>query len=221
MGTRTSWAAVGTAVAIALTGCAAPDASTKQELAELKTEVQYLRDRQAIADVLARYARGTDRHDAELIRSAFWPDAKVSYGRPVNLDEFVQWGIEAHAKNYEQNAHHITAQNVEIDGNVAHVESYVVYFLLAGKKSDQNLIASGRYIEKYEKRNGEWRIAIREFVRDVYYKATPLRDLCPEPQGCMGKRDRTDLSYMRPLVPQENRPDRAGQPTASGTPATK
>ena len=213
--------AVAAAVAIALTGCASPDTSTKEQLAKLQTEVQYLRDRQAIADALARYARGTDRHDAELIRSAFWPDAKVSYGRPVSLDEFVQWGIEAHAKNYEQNAHHVTAQNVEIDGNVAHVESYVVYFLLAGKKSDQNLIASGRYVEKYEKRDGEWRIAIREFIRDVYYKATPLRDLCPEPEGCMGKRDRTDLSYLRPLVPQENRPDRAGQPAASGTPATR
>jgi hypothetical protein len=217
MGTRTSWATVAAIVAISLAGCAAPDKATGERLAKLEAEVSYLRDRQAIRDVIARYVRGTDRHDPELIRSAFWPDAKVSYGRPVELEEFVAWGIEAHAKNYEQNAHHITVQNVEIDGNVAHVESYVVYFLLAGKKSDENLIASGRYIEKYEKRNGEWRIAIREFIRDVYYKATPLRDLCPEPQGCMGKRDRTDLSYLRPLVPQEDRPDRDGQPTATRT----
>ena len=214
------WLALyGTAHAQAPTPAAPQTSALEQRLERMETELQYLRDRQAILDCLKRYTRGTDRHDAELIRSAFWPDAKVSYGRPVSLEEFVSWGIAGHAKSYEQNQHHITGQTVEITGNVAHVESYVVYFLLAGKRQgSENIIGSGRYIERYEKRNGEWRIAIREYIRDVLFKATPLRDLCPEPQGCVGKRDRSDLSYLRPLVPQENRPDRTPAPTTSPAP---
>lgn len=219
MATRTSWAAITAAVGLALAAGTASAATTEERLAKLEAEVTYLRDRQAIYDVLKTYTRGTDRHDADLIRSAFWPDAKVSYGRPVSLEEFVKWGIEGHTRGYEQNQHHITGQTVEIDGNVAHVESYVVYFLLAGKKPGDNIIGSGRYIERYEKRNGEWRIAIREYVRDVLFKATPVRDLCPEPTGCIGKRDRTDLSYMRPLVPQENRADRTPASRSQTAPA--
>lgn len=220
MATRTSWAAIAAAsVGLLCAAGGVTAATTDERLAKLEAEVSHLRDRQAIYDVLKRYARGTDRHDADLIRSAFWPDAKVSYGAPTSVEEFVKWGIEGHARAYEQNQHHITGQTVEIDGNVAHVESYVVYFLLAGKKPGDNIIGSGRYIERYEKRNGEWRIAVREYIRDALFKATPLRDLCPEPTGCVGKRDRSDLSYMRPLVPQENRPDRTNAPASQPRPS--
>jgi hypothetical protein len=51
----------------------------------------YLRDRLDIYDCLVRYARGLDRHDAELIASAFWPDAQANYGALFSgpRDDFV------------------------------------------------------------------------------------------------------------------------------------
>ncbi|MEJ0039683.1 MAG: nuclear transport factor 2 family protein [Gammaproteobacteria bacterium] len=55
-------------------------------------ELGYVRDRQAILDCLKRYTRGADRHDVELIKSAFWPDASISYGKPISVEEFAQWG---------------------------------------------------------------------------------------------------------------------------------
>ena len=47
---------------------------TDDTLKQLLKDVQYLKDRQAILDVIMRQARGHDRHDAELMNSCFWPD---------------------------------------------------------------------------------------------------------------------------------------------------
>jgi len=185
--------------------------SLRAQLASLTSEVAYLRDRQAILDCLKRYTRGADRHDAELIKSAFWPDATISYGRPITVEEFAKWANSLHAAKYVQNQHHVTGQTVDIQGNIAHVESYVVYFLLSGEQTTgTNTIGSGRYIEQYEKRNGEWRIRIREYIPDVLFEAATPIDMCPPGLGCLGKRDRTDISYMRPLQPMTDRPRQPG-----------
>ena len=37
-------------------------------------------DRLAIQDVLYRHCRGVDRADADLLKSAYWPEAEVAYG---------------------------------------------------------------------------------------------------------------------------------------------
>jgi hypothetical protein len=180
-------------------------------VATLTQELGYLRDRQAILDCLKRYTRGADRHDVELIKSAFWPDASISYGKPISVEEFAKWGNSLHAAKYVQNQHHITGQTVDIQGNIAHVESYVIYFLLSGEKTTgTNTIGSGRYIEQYEKRNGEWRIKIREYIPDVLFEGTTPIDMCPPELGCLGKRDHSDISYMRPLKPMTDRPKQPG-----------
>lgn len=183
----------------------------RAEVATLSQELGYLRDRQAILDCLKRYTRGADRHDVELIKSAFWPDASISYGKPISVEEFAKWGNSLHAAKYVQNQHHITGQTVDIQGNIAHVESYVIYFLLSNESTTgTNTIGSGRYIEQYEKRNGEWRIKIREYIPDVLFEGTTPIDMCPPELGCLGKRDRTDISYQRPLQPMKNRPKQPG-----------
>lgn len=183
----------------------------RTQVATLTQELGYLRDRQAIFDCLKRYTRGADRHDVELIKSAFWPDASISYGKPISVEEFAKWGNSLHAAKYVQNQHHITGQTVDIQGNIAHVESYVIYFLLSGEHTTgTNTIGSGRYVEQYEKRNGEWRIKIREYIPDVLFEGTTPIDMCPRELGCLGKRDHTDISYMRPLKPMTDRPKQPG-----------
>lgn len=183
----------------------------RAQVATLTQELGYVRDRQAILDCLKRYTRGADRHDVELIKSAFWPDASISYGRPISVEEFAKWGNSLHAAKYVQNQHHITGQTVDIQGNIAHVESYVIYFLLSGDNTTgTNTIGSGRYIEQYEKRNGEWRIKIREYIPDVLFEGTTPIDMCPPELGCLGKRDHSDISYMRPLKPMTDRPKQPG-----------
>jgi hypothetical protein len=164
--------------------------------------VQYLLDRLDIYDCLVRYVRGLDRHDAELIASAFWPDAQVNYGTSFSglRDEFVDWANELESRNaYHQ--HHMTSQTVDIDGDVAHVESSVLYIVRTHDKLER--LGSGRYIDVLERRNGEWRIALREFLAEFGNTGTPSL-LVERPWTGTGRWDREDLSYTRPLP---RRPD--------------
>jgi hypothetical protein len=183
-------------------------------LANLDPQVEHLKDRKDIFDVMKRYTRGADRHDKDLVRSAFWPEATASFGTPMNLDEYVDWEENSLA-GYAAHQHHVTGQTVEIDGDTAHVESYVVYFLVPrdrgadaqgpatlGKAltSEKTRLGSGRYIERWERRNGEWRILVREYVEDLALLGDTV-DLCTN-GGCLGSWDKTDLSYTRPLEHQ-------------------
>ena len=176
----------------------------RQELARLGAELQRLRDREAIGDVMRRYVRGLDRHDVELESSAFWPDAQVNYGfYSGERDDFVAWGNETHSANLDGHEHHLTTQTIEIDGDQAHVESYVI-FLLRGKGDGSTFVGGARYIDRMERRGGEWRIAVREFLPEIAIKANSV--FCGEyeeamkPRGGERRWDREDLSYRRPLL---------------------
>ena len=207
-------------------GAAAPSdtpAALRARLAELEPRLAYLNDRRDILDTLKRFTRGADRHDKDLVRSAFWPEASISYGKPMKLDEFVAWD-ENRLAGYAAHQHHVTGQTVDIDGNTAHVESYVIYFLVprdrsadskgavtAGRPlmSEKSIIGSGRYLERWEKRDGEWKILVREYIEDLTLKGDTV-DGCST-RVCLGSWDHNDPSYMRPLeaLTQEQRKSRA------------
>ena len=51
---------------------------------QLQRDVRYLMDRQSIVDCIARHARGHDRHDVELLTSAYHPDGVDEHGYAIN-----------------------------------------------------------------------------------------------------------------------------------------
>lgn len=188
-------------------------ASLQARIAELDLQVGYLKDRKNILDTSMRYVRGADRHDKDLVRSAFWPDASVSYGTPMARDAFVDWD-ERRLSEYAAHQHHVTGQTAEIQGNTAHVESYVIYFLVPRDRgadapgaarpgraltSEKTRVGSGRYVERWEKRDGEWKILVREYVEDLALLGGTV-DYCAA-RECLGSWDRNDPSYLRPLQP--------------------
>ena len=98
------------------------------ELAELRAEVRALRDRQEIGDVVLRYARGLDRHDAEIYSSVYHPDAIDHHGEFLGRrDEFVPWGLDLLASEWDAHTHYITNIRVDLDGDLAHSECYVLF----------------------------------------------------------------------------------------------
>ena len=95
---------------------------------ELLAKLQHLIDRQEINDCIHRYTRGLDRHDDELLRSVFHPDAIDNHGAWVGgREEFVQWANHVCHNALGGHMHHITSHTCEIDGDVAHTESYVIF----------------------------------------------------------------------------------------------
>jgi len=177
--------------------------SNDDRLATLESKLQELLDRQAIFDCIKRNSRGNDRFDVELVTSSYHSDAIHELGqKQISGREYGEHANHAHRALFDANLHNVTVHICEIDGDVAHAESYSLgVFLDKGGKTGR--ILAGRYIDRLEKRNGEWRIALRRATVEIAMegKATlPNGNPLPGSGYLKGDRDRTDPSYERPLT---------------------
>ncbi len=177
------------------------NAMTDDQLQQLLKDVQYLKDRQAILDVIMRHARGHDRHDPELMNSCFWEDGVDEHGQFVTPGPgYGDWANKTHSAGYFLHMHNITNHTCEIDGATAHCETYVIGAMLPRSEPGRSWFVSGRYLDRLERRNGEWRILVRrttievEARGDAKWPDNPVSETFPK-----GAWDTGDLSYARPL----------------------
>lgn len=173
------------------------------ELQKLRDEVRYLRDRQDILDCINRYGRGLDRLDANLIRDAFHADAVDNHGPFVGpIPEFVKFAIDVES-TFLWTHHGITSHNCEIDGDTAHAESYV-YWIVKLPAGATLAAGGGRYLDRLERRDGTWKIALRRLFMDWTFQTPSVSWLGADWESVTGSRDRSDPSYQRPLrLPDE------------------
>ena len=123
--------------------------------------------RQKIADVMARYARGIDRCDIEALRSVFWPEAMADYGSGAQVAMVWAEATLGALKGMLRTQHAIGDMLVEIDGEQARAETYChAYHELEGAGGRREMIVGGRYLDRLERRDGEWRIIHRTYVMD-------------------------------------------------------
>lgn len=192
---------------------------TDDDLETLRRDVRYLKDRAEILDCIARHARGCDRHDNDLITSAYHPDATDEHGHTTNTGtDYATWVNPTHAATSHAHLHNITTHSCDIDGDTAHCESYSLVVLL-GKDGRTAQIINGRYLDRLERRDGHWRIALRRSTVEVMFTAdaSVLKSPFFTDQGYLkGTRDTGDLSYRRPLT-LEQPGARWGSPTPAGT----
>ena len=180
-------------------------------LEQLRRDVQYLKDRQAILDCIALHARGHDRHDIELLTNAYHADGVDEHGYAINPgSRYAEWANKIHDAGAALHLHNLTTHICEIDGDVAYAESYVLVSLLDHEQSTARLI-NGRYIDRLERRNGEWKIALRRSTVDVLIAgdASILKAPLFKKQGYIkGMQDKRDLCYQRPLALDETPAER-------------
>jgi SnoaL-like domain len=125
----------------------------------------------AISDAILRFARGADSSDLELMRSAYWPDATDDHGNfSGNALEFTVFAIEV-LKRFRATMHFIT--NIAISfpsARQAHAECYFYAYHehLPESEGDPTMVTlvGGRYIDRFEERDGEWRILARVVTMD-------------------------------------------------------
>jgi hypothetical protein len=188
-----------------------------QSFEELAAKVTELCDREAIRECLRRYARGIDRFDRALILSAFHPDCLDEHGKFVGLpEEFVEWALGQHGRAHLSHQHCLLNHSCELDGSTAHAETYFM-FVCMNRTGKPVTIGGGRYVDRLEKRAGEWRIAARVTLRDWSMtdeipdigdlsSFTSTRALLTVAErafmnaGRGPARDRSDPSYDRPLT---------------------
>jgi hypothetical protein len=162
-----------------------------------------------IRRVLLRYARGVDRLDLDLVRRCYHPDATDAHGSFTGtVDELLAW-VERVLRRYDSTMHLLGSPLVEfVDGAggpdaaplAAAVETYgIAFHRSAGGPPERNLVTGFRFVDRFECRDGEWRIARRTAVTE-WSRIDRQDDWWAIPEGMLvGRRDRTDPIYGDPI----------------------
>ena len=118
--------------------------------------------RTAIEDRLKRFARAVDRQDWSLARELYHDDAFDDHGFFKGPpDAFLAHIAKLH-EGQDHSMHFNTNVLVEFQSaERAFVETYV---LVLQRYADRRVSASARYLDRFEKRNGAWRVAHRTLV---------------------------------------------------------
>jgi hypothetical protein len=165
---------------------------THDDLAALVAE-------RSIRSVVLRYCRGADRLDRELVRSCYHPDATDEHGSfSGGVDEFLEWVFRVLGR-YGTTMHFVGNLLVELspdDPDLARCETYgIAFHRSAGEDPRGNLMTGFRYVDRFERRSGEWRIARRIAVSE-WSRVDDRTHWWPIPDGMRtGRRDRTDPVY--------------------------
>lgn len=164
------------------------------------SDIQTLIDEALIRNVHLRYCRGVDRLDWELVRSCYHPDATDEHGSySGGIDGFIDW-IAAGLPRFESTTHFTGNQLVEVTGDTAWAEHYALVThrrAATGEAPAADLIVNVRYIDRMERRDGEWRIAKRVVIADSEKLETIEGSWLDLAQLRPSRRDRSDHSYAR------------------------
>ena len=169
--------------------------------------LRQLIDKQTIYEIMCRYARGVDRGDWELLRSTYHPDAYDDHGDyKGDVDGLLNW-LKDRFDGVDNSQHFLGNFLVEFLGaDVALVEAYFVSRRLTEptQGGSQELDARdvlcrqvwGRYLDRFERRSGEWKVATRRVVVDSRYLSVAIGGARSD-GPTWGHRDSSDPLYLR------------------------
>ena len=177
--------------------------TTDEEAARERRGLQDLLSRQEIYDVLVRYCRGADRRDNSLILSAFHEDAVDNHsGVSVPVMERMAESDANSESSVISSTHTMGNVLIELDADIANVESrFIACIRCEHGEGEVDWLMGGRYVDRFERRGGVWRIADRTVVYDwsrvdvvdpLSAGFTAVRYL---DQAERGARTRSDYSY--------------------------
>lgn len=150
---------------------------------------------QAITDRIHQYSRAVDRLDAELLTDVYWPDGTDDHGVFCGTaTEYVEW-VMRYVGAWISTHHDNGNVMVDLQGDIAFVESHWTgWYRLPHDSGYADYVSCGRYLDRFERRSGVWRIAHRTCLSD--WSRTTIQQGAPRPPHRLsGRRDRTDLVY--------------------------
>lgn len=172
-------------------------------------------DRMAIQDVMYKWCRAIDRLDYDGMRAVFHPDAIDNHGAyNGGVEGLVEWIRERH-KPIPFSSHQISNILIEFASpELALVETYARTLQrypaeakanlaqLSGGEAGRpgvgmDLLTSSRYVDRFERRHGEWRIARRTLIQD-WKQLLEVSEHAPKPKPgwLVGRRDQQDCVYV-------------------------
>jgi hypothetical protein len=145
-----------------------------------------------IRRVVLRRARAADRLDWDLARTCYHDDATEDHGPLTGLALDVIRSLEQARTAAPSSVHLMTNILVDVDGDEASSESYCHAVVPAQAEAGEMHVYC-RYLDRHERRGGEWRIVHRRVVVDAMSRvpATAVAN-----HGYLvGSPDRHDPSY--------------------------
>jgi hypothetical protein len=123
-----------------------------------------LADIQDIRDALTRYCRGTDKCDLKLAASAFHEDSQEDHGPfKGKSHDFLAMVMPILREQYQALSRTVTNVSVEFEGETALSEANWSVIM---RDATLDTFQAGRYLDRWERRNGEWKIVARLAVID-------------------------------------------------------
>ena len=165
-------------------------------------KLQRIIDEHEIYQLSVKYMRGQDRLDRELQRSVYWEDATDDRGffkgKGWDLVDLAQQILSAHRADH----HQLGQAKIEIEGDIAFGEVYFQAFHRIEENGlEKDFWIIGRYVDRYEKRGGEWRIAHRTELNDACWVHPATDDwLRSTPEALRGQHSMEDLTYRKDVI---------------------
>jgi hypothetical protein len=136
---------------------------------DLVRELHALLEKQAIMELVQAYSRAVDRHDFVLLRSLYALDGIDDHGGLYcgPADGFVDWLRTAMA--VVETSHAVHNHTIRINSaTAAEGEAYVTAYNRIPKPEGgfDEFIQGLRYIDHYQKEDGQWRFARRTVIVD-------------------------------------------------------
>lgn len=189
----------------------------------IDAQLQALIDRQEIEQVLKLYCRAIDRLDMELLKSIYHPEGTDDHGSYCgNAHGFADYIMPAMRESITDGMHTVTHCTIDLDGDFATCESYYWAYqqtkggyewikdffgeTYASKARLEGTIdgahdyyCGGRYIDLFERRDGQWKI-LRRKITNEWNDIRPANRIISEGHVAVfnlpGRRDRQDPVYL-------------------------
>jgi SnoaL-like protein len=166
--------------------------------------LEALQSRAEITEVVLRYVRGIDRCDEEMLRSCFHPGSRHRHGSFDGLSaDFCGFALEV-CRKVAATHHQLGPVSIELQGEVAFVETYFTSHHRFGAEPPpggqphEDRFMGGRYVDRFERRDGAWKIADRRGINEwLRYEPASDRGFWDGPPEQRGRRDRADPVYRR------------------------
>lgn len=160
--------------------------------------LEHLVETNAIKQLSLLYSRACDRLDRELLERVYWPDGGDDHGSfKGTAPEYIDWVMDLLAgwtsSHHDNGNFLIDLQGKQATGEV-HWTGYYRYDI-DGVPHDQ--LSAGRYLDRYEKRLGEWRIAYRTCISEWTRVTSVETDWRSSASAAnIGRRDADDPLYL-------------------------
>ena len=163
------------------------------------SRLEIMADKLECAEIVARLAKGIDRCDVDLVRACFHPDATDDHGAYKGSAEgFIEWVMPL--LDTMKRTQHVIGQSLfEVNGDKAAGESYfVAHHTIDTPEGEIFMVAAGRYLDRFERRDSGWKISHRHAIYD-WNSVSPSTDNWdrddPNNPSVYGMRGIGDASY--------------------------